>query len=521
MMRLVLKDLREILAAPLSFLAVIAWACAVLWLTALLPLPTPKIDVALMAPAACERAEADLPCPTPDVETLEHAIADLPNTDYHGRRDPAADVFSRLHGDDLDLILVWHPTVASAESLLGPPDWADFDDVETAGLWIAYARPRTQAAAAQIRFAARQIQSTGLHIVNARRAGEDPVLPSTGLADLFGEFAPVVVAARQQARLDEEWEAEDRRNEAVLARFDELAAGYESQFGEALSEDEARRLRDAFFRQYRAWETATTLLFAQALEERFNEAEAEGSPVYGQEAAVYFAQALEAARSDDAADERPLLTTPFLVMAQDGPARTRSAWLIPGLILIIAAAISFTFTAASTVREREQGTEHLLFVAGASQSINPLLLKPVSPALLALVSALSLLLFAQALLGFQIKPGLGAAIGLLLVVILTAAFQGLVAGCLARNQSTASAISAAYLVMLLLFGNVFIPLQSTGWLAASAANLLPVAAGAQAWDDWMTWGAPVKRAAFAGPLAIGLLSFAAALAAAALRRRRA
>ncbi|MEH6409166.1 MAG: ABC transporter permease [Hyphomonas sp.] len=490
MIRIFIKDLRELMAVPVVILAVIAWSCAVLWFASALPSATRDIEIAMAVPEDCLSANDLETCPFPQIATMEHAINDLPGTHFKGVFPDNASLFDLMDGSEIDLVFAWHPTTATLGDLMQDIDRADFDGVDTGGLWIAYASPRSRAAAAGIRFAARQVQSSASLIENARISGRAPVLPTTGVGDLFSEWAPFIVALDQEAQYAQAYEAQERLDSASHDKLQELITDYGNSFGEPLPDAQADIVRTVFADHMSSWENATSLLFASSFLDSLNDTDANDAAPFSMDQALYFAGALDAA--DDTTislPEPPLQIAPFLVMDRDGPARAKSSWLVPGLILITASAIAFMFTAAATVREREHGTEHLLFAGRTRAWMSPVLAKTFGPMSLALGATLVMVLFAQAVLEFEIKTGVFGAVLLVAIGIATAAFQGLIAGSLLRSQATALAASGAYLISLILFGDVFMPVLSASPPASWFARVLPVASLQAPWSNWMNAGA--------------------------------
>lgn len=535
MMRLIVKDLRELWAAPAALALAIIWSCAVLAFSASLPLPERALSIAIAEPGGCVPGDEDRRCPFPHVATLRHVIEDLPGANFAGLKTGLVDAYATMDAQKLDIVFAWHPTYYGLEDVFEGNYDLDFTDAESEGVWVAYTHPATRARTAQIRFAIRQVQASALNIENARAAGRAPILPTLGLADLVSEAGPLVVAAMQADAYDSyvpppppapasssgylDDETRFALSDAIAMRL----AEYEITFGAPLPPETADIVRDTFLLVAETTRSVPDQVFADALLEALGDAAALG---IFEEQALYFAGAANIpypaeieAEPDPTEIFTPFQATPVLVVERDGPARTSSAWLVPGLILIIASALAFMFTAAATVREREHGTEHLLLAGAPRRRPDVLLAKTVAPSILAAVAVAAMLVFAQALLGFEIKPGLPAALGSVALVIATAALQGLVAGSILRNQASALAVSGAYLITLLLLGGVFIPVEASGPPVAWIAALLPVDAPGQTWFDWFTTGASIRLSELLSGLALLAGSLAAAILAVEFRSR--
>lgn len=539
MIRLIVKDLRELWAAPAALALAIIWSCAVLAFSASLPLPERALSIAIAEPGGCVPGEEDRRCPFPHVATLRHVIEDLPGANFAGLETGLVDAYATMDAQQLDIVFAWHPTYYGLEDVFEGNYDLDFTDVESEGVWVAYTHPATRARTAQIRFAIRQVQASALNIENARAAGRAPILPTLGLADLVSEAGPLVAAAMQA----DAYEAyipppppapgsgpeylDDETWLALSDAIDMRLAEYEIAFGAPLPPDTASIVRDTFLLVAETTRSVPDQVFADALLNTLDDVYGDAAALgIFEEQALYFSGAANIQYPAEIEPEpepaelfTPFQATPVLVVERDGPARASSAWLVPGLILIIASALAFMFTAAATVREREHGTEHLLFAGARRRRPDVLLAKTVAPSILAAVAVAAMMVFAQGLLGFEIKPGLPAALGSVALVIATAALQGLVAGSILRSQASALAVSGAYVITLLLLGGVFIPVEASGPPVAWIAALLPVDAPGQTWFDWFTTGAAIRLSELFSGLTLLAGSLAAAILAVEFRSR--
>lgn len=561
MIAVFLKDLREMWAGPVTLIALAVVSCLVMALAAALPLPEPELRIGVApAPAGCraptehvdkpaEPAAPDaavedeqpilaLHCPFPDRDVLVHAIKDLAGARYEPvdatpeDSPPTGDPEDRwveneawetMDRERLNVLFVWYPTFYAQDDAANSLNMDQLRSygAEKGGVWIAYTQARSTAHAGQIRFSVRQVQGTSTHLANANLNGESFASPSIGFADSFTELGSVFVGLRHADGLDAAWTADDK---AILSSVEEKIAGYESwsQIG-PLPEEAAQFVRAAIARTITGLETRSVEELRQKFFTELGGAEsfapappppADGAaPDLPPEAApesvlqsheVYYFSELSAPASYRKPGEDPLLVlTPFLLTERDGPPRSTSAWLIPGLILIIGSAIAFMLAAGSNVREREHGTEHLL-KAGRTWW-RAAIGKSLAPAAAAFVVVLMLMLTAQVFFGFQIKPAWPYAILCAAMAVLAASFQGVAVGSLLRNQSAALAISGAYLICLILFGNILIPMDGAVWPTSWLSQVLPTRLLSEEWADWMTWGVPLQLG-----LAVGLVLLMAA-----------
>lgn len=521
MIGLLLKDLRLLMAAPVLLVSVLVWSCIVLWFTKLLPPPTLQIDLALLQGKPCLEHTSEEACPYPETDVLVHAISDISEIRFHGFVASETDIYRQMDEQELDVVLVWYSTSAAQDFMDSVVDLSDYDEVESGGVWVAYVRAGSQATMTQVRFLVRQIQTTGLSIANARRQGRSPGLPSIGTVETFSEFGAFAIAKQADTDNDRQRDQQQMIREAVLDAVEgqllELASVSEAEF----SEQDLESLRRIFRSQLSVQSYDEQRIFAAALEDAVNNDARTPELQISRADAAFLTRALSAGDQVQRSFEEELpKATPFLLSEQAGPARDDSTWLVPGLIAIIAVALAFTFTALSTIREREQGTEHFLFTKHLAAWENPMIVKPIAPSLLSIASVMLMLLFCQSTLGYSVKFGVGSAIGLMMLGVLTGATHGLIAGSLVRNQSDAAAASGAYLISLLLFGDVLIPIGGVVQPASLLASVLPVVHVNEAWANWMKWGTPVSISDYVPLLKMLLFSLALAVFALMHRRRR-
>ena len=557
MMRVWLKDLRELLAAPVFLIALITWSGIVLIITSMLPLPNSTLKFAIGVPAEiCEAsAEPSFNCPFPQASTLRHAINDVPGTELVNIPDLRRDVFRRMEANNVDVAIVWHAFSPNFE--IGPN--------QANGSWIVYSSPRSKAGSAQIRFAIRQAQASALLIDNARGEGENPYLPTVGTADVISEWIPQMVLRQgdnASGRLEENvfeiyepqdyYELRDYEEGPYLA--DEIRVQIESArlaaqnsyrefFGKDYSNEQVQAINNALEtsiwfefpyeeRNFGLLKVAHgDLLIALDETDLFSTMELDfffmtGASILGRESAQPTRETvIDLQDSDEIVNldthtrtSRNYTIPAFHVLERDAPSRNTSGWMVPGMLMIIAAAIAFMLTAAGTVREREFDTEHLLLRGKNHSWFTSQLAKTLAPVSIAAIATLIMMLLAQNMLGFQIKSAPYIAFALLVVMMLSAALQGLAVGMFLSNQSSALAASGAYLISLLLFGGVFIPIEGAHWIIGGFADSLPTGFVNKSWSDWMTWNASISLSDFMGPCLVLVAS--AALAIVSLRSRQ-
>ena len=521
MIGLFLKDLRLLMAAPVLLVSVLVWSCIVLWFTQLLPPPTLQIDLALVQGEPCIEHASEETCPYPDSDVLVHAISDISEIRFRGLLESETNIYRQMDERALDVVLVWYSTSAGRDFMESVVDLRDYDEVESGGVWVAYVRAGSQATMTQTRFLLRQIQATGLSIANARRQGRSPGFPSIGAIETFSEFGAIAIAKEADVNADRQQDQRRLKRDAILDAVDRQLLALPGVSEAEYSEQDLDRLRRIFSSQLRLQSYDEQSIFAAALVDAVNTDTRSPELQISRADAAFLTRALSAGDSVQRSFEEELpKATPFLLSEQAGPARDDSTWLVPGLIAIIAVALAFTFTALSTIREREQGTEHFLFTKQLAPWQNPMIVKPIAPSLLAIASVMLMLLFCQATLGYSVKFGVSSAIGLMALGVLTGAVHGLIAGSLVRNQSDAATASGAYLISLLLLGDVLIPIGGVAQPASSLASVLPVLHVNETWANWMKWGTPVKISDYAPLLQMLLLSTVLAVFVLMHRRRR-
>ena len=515
--------------------------------------------------ASAEQASPKPNCAFPERDVLIHAIKDLAGARYHpvepaspdpkvseNREDRGTETeaWEIMDRERLNVLFVWYPTVYTqdeAASAFGTDTLRSYG-AESGGVWIAYTQARSTAHAGQIRFSVRQAQGSATLLANARKNGDQFASPSIGFADSFTELGSVFVGLRHTERLDEVWATYDTApmtdDEAIRA-VDGLIERYNSRFQSGpLPEAKAQQVRDALRRalagpgtfsreelrqKFRA--ELDAMLPSATVEPQLDPAEVASpsdneAPLDDPETALqeydvnYFLELSDPGYSDNnlTPGEDPLLVlAPFLLTERDGPPRSTSAWLIPGLVLIIGSAIAFMLAAGSTVREREHGTEHLL--KAGRPWWRAAIGKSLAPAAAAFVVLLMLMLTAQVFFGFQVKPAWPYAILCAAMAVLAASFQGVAVGSLLRSQPAALAISGAYLICLILFGNILIPMDGAVWPTSWLSQVLPTRLLSEEWADWMTWGVPLQIGLLLGLVLLLAASLGALLLGAFARQR--
>lgn len=605
MIAVLMKDLREMWAAPITLAAIAFVSCLLLGLAAALPLPDRNVRIGVapvtascqplaapvasaaaaapQAPAAADVApgpvELGAPgCPFPDRDTLVHGIRDLTGVQYqpiepgssetpwaHAPADRwvESEAWDMMDRERLDVLFVWYPTMLRQDDIAVPNtslDWMQTYGAEAGGVWMAYTQSLSATHAAQMRFGVRQAQASATHIANARRNADSYAAPSAGFADAFTEFAPLLVGLEYRKKLDAFTRTWVSDRDSVQTTLEKAIKSYVDQAtGGPLSEMKAALVRDALTNAY-------VDLPAEPANELFNRfrREMEGdaqdfaappplppleAPAFAPGPAAppaavappaafepalpptpevlepheidYFMRAVNPADQPSAkallqGEHLPVIT-PFLLSERDGPPRSTSAWLVPGLVLIIACAVAFMLAAGATVREREHGTEHLL--KAGRQWWRAGIGKSLAPAIAAFIILLMLMLTGQVFFGFQVKAGWALALVCAALALAAASFQGVAVGSLLRNQSAALAISGGYLICLILFGDILIPMDAAAWPTAWLSQALPTRMFSEDWTDWMTWGVPMRLQILAGLAVLVLASLASLLGAVLLRHR--
>lgn len=195
--------------------------------------------------------------------------------------------------------------------------------------------------------------------------------------------------------------------------------------------------------------------------------------------------------------------------------------LVPGFISLIGVFVPFFLASTAIVREREADTLPGLVVVANRRW--PVLAagKLMLPLLAGMLAVLALLVTAQFAFGFGIKPGLAQALLVQAIAALVSALLGLSVSSLLESSQEAYAVSAVYLVALILLTGMIQPLEQSANAVVAAAYLFPLTVAAPSLENWMIAGASAVMQPHAW-LVLGLQSVAAlALCTIALQRLKA
>jgi hypothetical protein len=118
--------------------------------------------------------------------------------------------------------------------------------------------------------------------------------------------------------------------------------------------------------------------------------------------------------------------------------------------------------------------------------------KLLLPVLAGLVAVMLLLVVAALAFGFGIKPGLAEALALQAAAAAVAALFGLSVSAWVDSAQEAYAVSAVYLVALILLTGMVYPLEQAAPMVVAVAHLFPLSLAAPELEAWMTAGASAR-----------------------------
>ena len=251
--------------------------------------------------------------------------------------------------------------------------------------------------------------------------------------------------------------------------------------------------------------------------------EADTAPPLGYHEALGVVQELRTAADEEAAVSAVLagvwLSRQFTPLFESSNAAKHA--LVPGFISLIAVFVPFFLASTAIVREREAGTLAGLVVVSNRRWSVVAAGKLMLPLLAGMLAVAALLVTAQIAFGYGIKPGLAQALLVQAIAVLVSALLGLSVSSLLESSQEAYAVSAVYLVALILLTGMVQPLEQSATAVVAAAHLFPLTVAAPALEAWMIAGASAVMQSQAW-LVLGLQSVAAlALCAIALRRLKA
>ena len=171
------------------------------------------------------------------------------------------------------------------------------------------------------------------------------------------------------------------------------------------------------------------------------------------------------------------------------PASGADHALVPAYIALIGVFVPFVLASTALAREREAGMlAELLMV---SRRRWPLLAlgKLLLPLLAGLVANMLLLVVAALAFDFGIKPGLVEAVALQALAAAVSALFGLGVSAWVDSSQEAYAVSAVYLVTLILLTGMVYPLEQAAPTVVAVAHLFPLSLSAPALEAWMMAGA--------------------------------
>jgi len=171
------------------------------------------------------------------------------------------------------------------------------------------------------------------------------------------------------------------------------------------------------------------------------------------------------------------------------PASAADHALVPGYIALITVFVPFVLASSALVREREAGTLHGLVVVVRRRWLLLIAGKLLLPVLAGLMVAALLLVAASLAFGFGVKPGLATALLVQFVAATVSALFGMVVSTLIESAQEAYAVSAAYLVGLILLTGMIHPLEQSALAVVAVAHVFPLTLSAPALEAWMLAGA--------------------------------
>lgn len=218
---------------------------------------------------------------------------------------------------------------------------------------------------------------------------------------------------------------------------------------------------------------------------------AEALPAGGGDDARERLQSIQEQLRREAALPTPLLSVWLATQAAPlwAPASGADHALVPATIALIGVFVPFVLASAALVREREAGTLAGLLVVARRRW--PLLAagKLLLPVLAGIVAVMLLLMVAALAFGFGIKPGLTEALALQAGAATVAALFGLSVSASVDSAQEAYAVSAVYLVALILLTGMVYPLEQAAPAVVAVAHLFPLSLAAPGLEAWMTAGA--------------------------------
>lgn len=434
MLRIIAKELQEMLASPVILIGLLVFPCLVLWAVANLPLNEDRIRI-YVEDRSCNIADPQgrvsvRACALPTAAQVRQALGDLPGFSFVDAERGERSIWSFMDASGANAAFIWHENLLLDPEPRAAPAPPPVAAPQPAAVPAEGAQPETP----QVRGGAPAVSAEGSGTGGSvcSDLSECPVevirVPRAGGA----WFVYVDPPHQQSARLTEIMIRMAQANASVLA----LAA---------------RQGED----QYPVPST--------------------GMAMIGIDAGVAIAQQYEVAAGQ------------FVLISRDAPATNLKKFLVPGLMVLMACFVAFAIGTVSVVRELEQGTISYLVIGARAGWWGMVAAKTVWGAWFGLFSLLVMSVFAHVVLDISIKPGFWSAFGLQGLAMLTAAGQGVAISGMAESVRSALFVNAGYLVASILFGGVLIPLGGAGigdWLGLA----FPVAHAHQAWVDWMLRG---------------------------------